>query len=131
MNVVVDTSILVAVLVSEPEREKLIELTADAELLAPGSVHWEIGNAFAAMMKRKRLDLDQVTAVLKAYEQIPIRFRDVDLQSAMGIASAHNLYAFDAYIIACAREQRCAIMTLDRNLAQAAKRAHVSVVEIE
>ena len=131
MDVVVDTSILVAVLVSEPEREKLIELTTGADLLVPGSVHWEIGNALAAMMKRKRLDLDQVTAVLKAYEQIPIRFRDVDLQSARGIASAHNLYAFDAYIIACARKQRCAIMTLDRNLAQAAKRAHVSVVEIE
>ena len=130
MNLVIDTSILVAVLVSEPEREKLIELTADADLLAPGSVHWEIGNALAAMMKRKRLELDQVATVLKAYEQIPIRFRDVDLQSAMEIASDHNLYTSDAYTIACAREHRCAMMTLDRNLAQEAKRAHVSVVEV-
>ena len=130
MNLVVDTSILVAVLVSEPEREKLIELTTDADLLAPGSVHWEIGNALAAMMKRNRLNLDQAVAVLKAYEQIPIRYRDVDLQSAMEIASDLNLYAYDAYIIACARENRCSMMTLDSSLAQAAKRAHVSVVEV-
>jgi len=70
MNLVVDTSVLIAVLVSEPERDTLIELTKDADLIAPGSVHWEIGNALAAMMKRKRLGLDQVAAVLSAYEQI-------------------------------------------------------------
>ena len=123
MNLVVDTSILVAVLVSEPERVKLIELTADADLLAPGSVHWEVGNALAAMMKRKRLELEQVTACVQAYEQIPIRFRDVDLQLAMEIASDHNLYA-------CAREQCCAMIALDRSLSQAAKQARVSVVEV-
>ena len=130
MNIVVDTSILVAVLVSEPERARLVELTKDADLVAPGSVHWEIGNALAAMMKRRRLQLDQVATALKAYEQIPIRYRDVDLQTAMEIAAEHNLCAYDAYIIACAHEHRCAMMTLDRNLAEAAKRAHVSVVEV-
>ena len=130
MILVVDTSILVAVLVSEAERERLIELTADADLLAPGSVHWEIGNALAAMMKRKRLELDQVAAIVKAYEQIPIRFHDVDLQAAMEIAADYNLYACDAYIITCAREHRCPMITLDRSLSQAAKGAHVSVVEV-
>ena len=130
MNLVVDTSVLVAVLVSEPERETLVEMTKDADLIAPSSVHWEIGNALAAMMKRKRIDLDQVAIVLKAYEQIPIRFREVDLQSAMEIAADQNLYSYDAYFIACAHENRCALITLDRNLARAAMQAHVSVVEV-
>jgi len=130
MNLVVDTSVLVAVLVSEPERERLVRLTKDADLIAPGSVHWEIGNALAAMMKRKRIELEQVGAVLKAYEEIPIRFRDVDLESAMEIASDYNLYAYDAYVIACARDHRCALITLDRNLVQAAKQVRVSVVEV-
>ena len=130
MNLVVDTSVIIAVLVSEPEREILIELTKNADLIAPGSVHWEVGNALAAMMKRNRIELAQVGTVLKAYDQIPIRFRDVDLHSAMEIASEFNIYAYDAYIIACAHENRCAMMTLDMNLAQAAKRAHVTVVEV-
>lgn len=130
MNLVVDISVLVAVLVSEPERERLVRLTKDADLIAPGSVHWEIGNALAAMMKRKRIELEQVGAVLKAYEEIPIRFRDVDLESAMEIASDYNLYAYDAYVIACARDNRCALITLDRNLVQAAKQVRVSVVEV-
>jgi predicted nucleic acid-binding protein len=130
MNLVVDTSVLIAVLVSEPEREKLVRLTKNADLVAPGSVHWEIGNALAAMIKRKRIDRGQAQAVLKAYERIPIRFRDVDLDLAMQVASDHDLYAYDAYVLVCAREHRCPLITLDRNLAQAAKQARVSVVEV-
>jgi predicted nucleic acid-binding protein len=82
------------------------------------------------MMKRKRIELDQVGIVLKAYEQIPIRFREVDLQSAMEIVADHNLYVYNIYVITCAHENRCAMITLDRNLAQAAMQAHVSVVEV-
>jgi predicted nucleic acid-binding protein len=116
MNLVVDTSVLIAVLVSEPERSKIIKETESCDLLAPGSVHWEIGNELAAMLKRRRISLDQVKAVLLAYEKIPIRFRDVDMQIAMDLAHEHDLYAYDAYIIACARESRCPLISLDKNL---------------
>jgi predicted nucleic acid-binding protein len=130
MNLVVDTSVLIAVLVSEPERAKILKNTENFDLIAPGSVHWEIGNALAAMLKRKRISIDQIKAVLLAYEKIPIRFRDVDMELAMDIASEHDLYAYDAYIIACAQEIRCGLISLDRNLLYAAKKARVSIVEV-
>ena len=130
MNLVVDTSVLIAVLVSEPERAQLIRQTEGYDLIAPGSVHWEIGNALAAMLKRKRITHGQVRATLIAYEKIPIRFRDVDMQMAMDIAHEHDLYAYDAYIIACARESRCPLISLDKNLMNAARKAHVSIVEV-
>ena len=130
MNLVVDTSVLIAVLVSEPERAKILKNTENLDLIAPGSVHWEIGNALAAMLKRKRISIGQIKAVLLAYEKIPIRFRDVDMELAMDIASEHDLYAYDAYIIACAQEIRCGLISLDRNLLYAAKKARVSIVEV-
>jgi len=130
MNLVVDTSVLIAVLVSEPERAKILKNTENFDLIAPGSVHWEIGNALAAMLKRKRISIDQIKAVLLAYEKIPIRFRDVNMELAMDIASEHDLYAYDAYIIACAQEIRCGLISLDRNLLYAAKKARVSIVEV-
>lgn len=130
MNLVVDTSVLIAVLVSEPERAKILKNTENFDLIAPGSVHWEIGNALAAMLKRKRISIGQIKAVLLAYEKIPIRFRDVDMELAMDIASEHDLYAYDAYIIACAQEIRCGLISLDRNLLYAAKKARVSIVEV-
>jgi predicted nucleic acid-binding protein len=130
MNLVIDTSVLIAVLVSEPERARIIKKTESFDLIAPASVHWEIGNALAAMLKRKRIKLDQVKAVLLAYEKIPIRFRDADMELAMDIASEHDLYAYDAYIIACARESRCALISLDKNLLYAARKARVSILEV-
>ncbi len=130
MNLVIDTSVLIAVMVSEPERAQLIRQTEGYDLIAPGSVHWEIGNALAAMLKRKRITLEQVRATLIAYEKIPIRFRDVEMQIAMDIAHEQDLYAYDAYIIACARESRCPLISLDKNLMNAARKAHVSIVEV-
>ena len=58
MNIVVDTSVIVAVLLNEPVKASLIEVTVNATLSAPMSLHWEIGNAFSAMFKKKRLSLE-------------------------------------------------------------------------
>ncbi len=52
MDIVLDTSVIIAVIANEPEKRVLIRLTKGAELIAPQSVHWEIGNAFSAMLKR-------------------------------------------------------------------------------
>lgn len=130
MNVVVDTSVLVAVLVNEPERSRIVSLTIGLDLLAPGSVHWEIGNALSAMIKRKAIHTQQVEAVLKAYRQIPIRLVDVDMDKALEIALEQNIYAYDAYIIECARENRCKVLSLDKGLIEAAAKAGVGVLEV-
>jgi predicted nucleic acid-binding protein len=130
MNLVIDTSIIIAVLTSEPEREKLVQQTQGVDLLAPASVHWEVGNALAAMLKRRRMTHDQLHPVINAYEQIPIRFIDIELQGALEISAAHDLYAYDAYIIECARENRCSLISLDRRLVQAARAAGVGVLEV-
>jgi predicted nucleic acid-binding protein len=130
MNLVVDTSVLIAVITSEPERVKLIQQTQGVDLLAPSSVHWEVGNALAAMLKRKRIASDQLRPIIRAYEQIPIRFVEVDLQRALEIAVDHDLYAYDAYIIACARENRCSLISLDKGLLQAARAAGVGFLEV-
>jgi predicted nucleic acid-binding protein len=57
LNIVVDTSVIIAVISNESQKDRLIELTKGADLVAPPSVHWEIGNAFSAMLKRGRLTL--------------------------------------------------------------------------
>jgi predicted nucleic acid-binding protein len=73
----VDTSVIVAVIANEPEKAALVELTRGSELIAPSSVHWEIGNAFSAMLKRKRITPDEAFKALEIYARIPIRFLDI------------------------------------------------------
>jgi predicted nucleic acid-binding protein len=130
VELVVDTSVLIAVLTGEPTRDQLIARTQGAELLAPGSVHWEVGNAFSALLKRRRLKLSDVQTALAAYGQIPIRFVEVELAAALELADRNGLYAYDAYLMACARRQRAPLLTLDARLGRAAREAGVQVVEV-
>lgn len=130
MELIVDTSVLIAVLTGEPTRDYLIARTQGAQLLAPGSVHWEVGNAFSALLKRRRLKLAEVQAALSAYARIPIRFVDVELAGALELADRFGLYAYDAYLMACARRQRAPLLTLDARLGRAAKEAGVEVMEV-
>ena len=50
MNIAVDTSVIIAVLTNEKSKEKLIQLTKGADLVAPASMHWEMGNAISSML---------------------------------------------------------------------------------
>ena len=131
MKVVIDASVIIAVVANEPEKEKLIELTKGADLLAPASIHWEIGNAFSAMIKRERITLEQAQNAIKIYKQIPIRFTEVELADTLEIVSAYQIYAYDAYLIRCATKYKSALITLDRKLAQVANEMNVVVIEVE
>ena len=124
-----DASVLIAVLTGQPTRDQLIARTQGAELVAPGSVHWEVGNAFSALLKRRRLKLPEVQAALAAYARIPIRLVEVELAAALELADRFGLYAHDAYIMACARRQQAPLLTLDARLGRAALEAGVQVLE--
>lgn len=129
-NIVIDTSVIIAVIANEPEKPSLIALTSGANLLAPASVPWEIGNAFSAMLKRKRITITQAQQALKAYQQISIRFIEVELSEALLLAVQLGIYAYDAYILRCALRLRYPVLTLDQGLSEAAKRAGVKVLEV-
>lgn len=131
MNIVIDTSVIIAVLVNEPHKEKLIDLTTDANLLAPASLHWEIGNAFSAMFKRKRITMRQTLDALHAYQQIPIRFSDVPIDKSVELAKSLGIYAYDAYVILCALKHNCPIISLDSGLLSAASKASATVLEVK
>ena len=131
MNIVVDTSVIIAVIANEPEKDVLVKLTQGANVIAPHSVHWEIGNAFSAMFKRKRVTLEQALRAIQAYNRIPIRFVDVELDRSLEIAETSNIYAYDAYLIRCAIKYRSPLLSLDRNLVDSAKHMKVKVIEVK
>lgn len=131
MDLVVDTSVLIAVVGNEADKDLLVNATVGAELVAPASVHWEMGNAFSAMFKRNRITLDQARRALTAYGLIPLRLVDVKLERALELSSEHDIYAYDAYLLACAERQRCPLLTLDRGLRRAARKAGISLLEVE
>ena len=131
MKIVVDTSAVIAVVAGEAEKLRLIELTKDATIVAPPSIDWEMGNAFSAMLKRGRIELDQAVEAIEVYQEIAIEIVEIDLKEAVRLAGKHKIYAYDAYIIQCAKEHGLPLISLDKNLIVIAKREGVTVIEVE
>ncbi len=59
MYVVIDTSALVAVIVGEPQKKRIVEITTGHTLIGPGSIPWEVGNAFSGMFKKRMLTVEE------------------------------------------------------------------------
>ena len=53
-----------------------------------------------------------------------------DNEAALELADRFGLYAYDAYLKACARRQRAPLPTLDARLGRAAQEAGVQVIEV-
>jgi len=130
MDVIIDTSVIIAVIVNEPAKSAIIQTTQGTDLLAPLSVPWEIANAFSAMFKRKRLNLDDALKALEIYKQIPIRFVEVELEESLRIAHQLNIYAYDAYLIRCAQKYNAQLLSLDEALLKLAEQIGVKVIKV-
>ena len=130
MKIAVDTSAIIAVIADEPERAKLIELTKNSSIVVQPSIKWEVGNAFSAMMKRSRVELEQAIEAIKIYQEISMEVVEIDLTDAMRLAGKYNIYAYDAYILQCAIENQVPLITLDKELAIVAQKEGVQVIEV-
>lgn len=130
MDITIDTSAILAVCTNEGLKPRMVELTVGARLLAPVSVHSEVGNALSAMLKRERITLAQALACLDAYKQIPVKWLEVDLPHAVQLAHQLDLYAYDAYLLACAQTSRSPLLTLDKALMRAAREVGVQTLEV-
>lgn len=130
MPLVVDTSVIIAVILNEPTKPRIIEITKGQELIAPESIRWEIGNAFSALFKRKILSLEQALTGLKIFEQIPLRYPAIDLYEALKIAHEHQLYAYDAYFLKLSQNHKCPFITLDSSLQKLADRLGIKTFEV-
>ena len=130
MDIVIDTSAIVAVIFNEPERKAIIKKTNGQTLIGPGSISWEIGNAFSAMLMQGRLTLEEVLKGLEIFEQIPLRYTSTDFSHTLKIAKQAKIYAYDAYFLDCAIRYNSPLLTLDKQLLEVAKTLNVAILEV-
>jgi predicted nucleic acid-binding protein len=130
MKIIVDTSALIAVIANEPIKHSIIKATQGAELIAPPSVHWEIGNAFSSMLKRKLITTEQALKCLEVYRRIPLCFEDVELDASLQLAAELNIYAYDAYLLRCALKYNVPILTLDKRMEMVVKQKSITIIEV-
>lgn len=130
MHIVIDTSALIAVIVNEPERRTIIEITSGKTLIGPGSIPWEIGNAFSAMFKQNRITFEQARQGFEIFEDIPLRYIQPDFVNVLNISQEENMCAYDAYFLDCAIKHKAPLLTLDKELKKIAHSFSIEVMEV-
>lgn len=129
MEIVVDTSALMAVIVAEPQRDRIIAATKGHTLIGPGSIIREVGNAFSSMLKQGRIRVETAQRAFERFSEIAIQYVEIDFQEALAVCGNANLYAYDAYLIDCARRHGAPLLTLDRGLGRAAEELGIHLLE--
>jgi predicted nucleic acid-binding protein len=59
-----------------------------------------------------------------------VKWIEVDLPHALTLAHRSKLYAYDAYLLACAEATRSPLLTLDKALIRAAREIGIQTLEV-
>jgi len=129
MDIISDTNIFLAVVLNEPERDNIIQLTSKANAISPEILPYEIGNALTAMVKREKLTPTEALSALEAVNSISVRLVAVNILKSLEIALEFKLYAYDAYFLQCAKHLSCPLLTLDKRMKKVAHDLNIEVVE--
>jgi predicted nucleic acid-binding protein len=130
MKIVIDTSVVIAVISNEKHKHILVKKTMGAHLIAPSSMQFEVGNAISAMFRRNRINLEQAHVALKAFEKIPIQVYNTNLMKSIEIAQSLGIYAHDAYFLECAQTNKCPLISLDYELMMSATKLGIKSIEV-
>ncbi len=127
---ILDTSVIIALLSSEKERNAIVDLIDGRELVCPESVTSEIGNAVSAMFKRSRITLEQGKKLVKEFQSLKIRLIPLNLERSAEICHQFGIYAYDAYVLECAERLKSDLTTLDKRMKEIAAKLAIPVIEV-
>ncbi len=124
---VVDSSLLCALLFDEPERADAEQRLSGKHLLAPRLLDHEVVNV---AVKKQRLGMPAaaVERALADYADQGIEFHDTDPRMQFDLARRYELSGHDAAYLCLAGHFKLPLLTFDRRLAEAAQR-HLSTLE--
>jgi len=128
MNVLIDASAIMPILINEPEKEHIIKTTRNCELLAPSILPYEIGNALTRLKRREILNDKQILTAYNDFKKIPLRLLDVKIEDALRIACEYSIYAYDAYYLEAACRLRLPLLTLDVPMKNIAKKLNLRIL---
>lgn len=129
-RVVLDTSVVIALLASDEERDVILNAIEHDTFLCSESVTAEFGNAISAMFKRDRISLEQGIEMLEGFFELDIEQIPLNLKRAIELSHSFNIYAYDAYVLECAERLNIPLVTLDERMKDIAEHAGISVIEV-
>jgi predicted nucleic acid-binding protein len=128
MEMMVDASAIMAVIVEEPGREIVIQLTKNITIVSPNMVGYEIANGLTKMMKKKIIEKDEMINAIKYFRRIPIKTIEVDLEKVIEIAWQYKIYSYDACYLESAQRLNLPLLTFDENMGRIGKEIGLKIL---
>ncbi|MCL2834695.1 MAG: type II toxin-antitoxin system VapC family toxin [Treponema sp.] len=128
MEILIDACAIMAVIVKEPERELVIQMTQNAVMVSPNMVSYEIANALTKMMKKKIIEKERLLNAFYYFKRIPIRTIDVDIEKALEIAWQYKIYAYDACYLELAQRLNLPLLTFDGTMIRVGKELGLKIL---
>jgi predicted nucleic acid-binding protein len=129
MNILLDASAIMAIILNEPNRDKVVRLTENAILFSPEVIPFEIGNALINLYKRDKITENTLFEAYKSYISIPLRNVKVDVEKALKIACKYKIYAYDAYYLEIARRLSIPFITFDERMKKVGIDLEIDILE--
>ena len=129
MNILLDASTIMAIILNEQNRDKVIAWTKNAAILSPEIISFEIGNALISLFKQHKISEEELLRAYKSYTSIPIRNIRVNIEKALKIACKYNIYAYDAYYLEIACRLKLPLISFDESMKKAGLDLKINIVD--
>jgi predicted nucleic acid-binding protein len=128
MEILMDACAIMAVIVKEPERDLIVQLTQDAVMVSPDMVSYEIANALTKMMKKKVIEKERMINAYIFFKKIPVKTVEIDIEKALAIAWDYKIYAYDACYLEAAARLNLPLLTFDSNMIKVGKELGIKTI---
>jgi len=123
-----DACAIMAVIVKEPERDLIIQLTQNAVMVSPDMVSYEIANALTKMMKKKIIEKERMINAFNFFKKIPIKTIEINIEKALEIAWDYKIYAYDACYLESAKRLNLPLLTFDGNMIKVGNELGINIL---
>jgi predicted nucleic acid-binding protein len=129
MEILLDASAIMAVIVDESESEIVINYTKNAVIVSSNVLAFEIANGLTKMMKKKVIDdKEKMINIIRNFKQIPIKLVETNLEKAIEIAWEYKIYAYDAFYLEAAKRLNLPLLTFDIEMKKIGKEIGIKIL---
>jgi predicted nucleic acid-binding protein len=119
---VIDASALVALLFGEPSARIVADKIRGCDLVAPALLDFEVVNVCVNKIRRRPELREGLLDAYSSRMQLRIEAVEIDHSAVLALAQRTGLTGYDASYLHLARTLEVELVTLDRQLAEAAER---------
>ena len=129
MNILLDASAVMAIILNESNRDKVIKLTENTILISCEVISFEVGNALVNLYRKQKITVDGLLEAYRAFAQIPFRIIKVNIENALRFACNYKIYAYDSYYLEIANRLKMPLITFDTKMKRVALDMNINIPE--